>query len=213
MKFSIVSASFFIVCLWNLNLSAQTTDSLGNTKIDFSVLEPEIRFSSKNEFGFFLGIGHLKGLSDYPVYNSDLIYELTSTNGIQYGSFFAGIGTGIRYWGNDFLVPLFLHLSIDLSINRKIKGFFLCADLGNQFGTRQSNSFGDKETGNFFATYGLGYQFPVSKQLKLYLKTTLCHQKTKAAGDYSGLGPSTYQESYDPTYLFFRVSLGLKFTK
>ena len=209
-----ISSISCISLFWCFSSLAQN-DSLGKAKIDFSVLKPKIQFCSKNELGVFLGLGRIENNVETVHSNKETILELTTTNGIQYGSFFAGIGTGVRKWGDDFLVPLFLHLSVDLSINlgKSRNAFFLCADLGNQFGSRQSNSFGNRETGNFFAAYGLGYQFPVAKQLKLYLKTTLCHQLTKAAGGYSGLGPSIYQEPYNPTYLFCRISLGLKFTK
>ncbi|TSJ45529.1 hypothetical protein [Fluviicola chungangensis] len=212
MKSSIIAIASFISLSWNLNAYAQTNDSLGKSKIDFSVLERRIQFSSKNELGGLKGIGRLKDASDYTAHNSEWALELTSTNGIQTGSFFAGIGTGVRYWGNSIVVPLFLHVSYDLLINRKIRGFFLHGDIGNQFGTRKSNSQGDKETGGFYAAYGLGYNIPVKKQT-LYVKASMCHQRATAEGKFSGLGPSTVPEKYSLNYLFFRVSVGWRFTK
>ncbi len=195
-----------------LKVSAQTGDSIQKGKIDFSVLQPKARFSSKNELGGLLGIGKVKDGNDYILHNPEWGLELTSTNGIQYGSFFAGIGTGVRTLGDDFVIPLFLHVSLDVTINRKVKGFFLCADVGNQFVDRQ-NSFGDKETGSFFAAYGLGYNFQVAERTKLYLKANIIHQRAKAEDKHGGLGPSTYQEYYVLTYSFLRISVGLKFTK
>ena len=203
----------FFSSFWFLNqLSAQEKDSIEKAKIDFAVLEPKIRFCSKNELSGLIGIGKVKDGNDYILPNPEWGTELTSTNGIQYRGFFAGIGTGVRTLGDDFVIPLFLHVSLDLTINRKEKGFFLCADLGNQFVDRQ-NSFGDKETGNFFAAYGLGYNFKVAERLKLYVKANVIHQRTKAEDQHGGLGPSTYQEYYGPTYLFLRISVGLRFTK
>jgi hypothetical protein len=90
-----------------------------------------------------------------------------------------------------------------------MSAFFLHVDLGNQFGTRRSNYWGDKETGSFYAAYGLGYNIPVRKQ-NLYVKASICHQMVKAVGESSGLGSSTYQEHSDRTYLFCRISFGLK---
>lgn len=181
-------------------------------KIDFSVLEPKVQFSSKNELGGLIGIGRIDDPYDYHMQNLEWGLELTSTNGIQYRGFFAGIGTGVRTLGDDVVIPLFAHISLDVSINRKVKGFFLCADLGNQFLDRQ-NSFGDKETGNFFAAYGLGYNFPLANRMKLYLKANVMHQRAKAVDKHGGLGPGTYQEYYGLTYMFLRISVGLKFTK
>jgi hypothetical protein len=203
----------FFSSFWFLNqLSAQEKDSIEKAKIDFSVLEPKIRFCSKNELSGLIGISKVKDGNDYILPNPEWGTELTSTNGIQYGSFFAGIGTGVRTLGDDFVIPLFLHVSLDVAINKKVKGFFLCADLGNQFVDRQ-NSFGDKETGSFFAAYGLGYNFNVAKRMKLYLKANVIHQRAKAEDKHGGLGPSTYQEYYGPTYLFLRISVGLRFIK
>ena len=195
-----------------LSLSAQTGDSLRKGKIDFSVLEPKVHFCSKNELGGLIGIGRIDDPYDYRMQNPEWGLELTSTNGIQYGSFFAGIGAGVRTLGDDLVIPLFLHLSLDVAINKKVKGFFLCADLGNQFVDRQ-NSFGEKETGNFFAAYGLGYTFPAAKRMNLYLKANIIHQRATAEDTYGGLGPIPYHEQYTLTYSFLRISVGLKFTK
>lgn len=183
-----------------LNASAQTTDSLS---------KPKIRFCSKNELGGLIGIGQMKDASDYPVHNSEWALELISTNGIRYASWFMGIGAGLRTWSfTDVTFPVFAHVSLDLWKT----GLYLHADLGNQFGTRKSNYRGDKETGSFYAAYGLGYTIPTRKQ-NLYVKASLCHQKMKATGDFSGLGPSNYPEHYSLNYMFARISLGLKFTK
>ena len=186
------------------NLFAQN-DSLG--KIDFSVLAPKPLFCSKNELGGLIGIGNIRNPNDYQMWNPDWALELTSTNGIRYAPWFLGIGVGVRTWGIDFTFPVFGHVSLDLYKT----GLFLHADMGHQFGVRK-NYFGDRETGSFYAAYGLGYNFSIKRQA-LYVKASICHQKTKAADEQGGLGPSNYPEHYDPTYLFCRISLGLTFTK
>jgi len=172
--------------------------------------KPVVRFSTENELGILAGMGH-KLDDGYPGSSSELVFELSSTNGIQCGRFFAGIGVGVRKWDDDFLLPLFLHASYDLWKSKNV--LFLHADIGNQFGNRQMNAFGNKETGNFYAAYGLGYYFSVAERTKLYLKASVCHQRAEALGPYTGLGPSTYQERYNLNYLLFRFSVGVKFTK
>jgi hypothetical protein len=146
----------------------------------------------------------------YP--NKEIFSEFSSANGIQYDGVFLGLGIGIRKWdrewSTDFLFPLFGSLSLDLWKGKNT--LFLHLELGHQFGSRRANMFGHKEAGSFFAAYGLGYDWSVSEQLKLYLKASVCHQLTKASGPYSGLGPSIYPEPYDPRYLFFQISLGVR---
>ena len=122
---------------------------------------------------------------------------------------FVGLGVGIRKWDKDYLLPLFFTSSLNLWKGKN--SLFLHVDLGHQFGNRQVNYFGDKETGSFYAAYGLGYDLSLSKHTKLYLKASVCHQNMKAAAK-AGLGPSNYLEPYDPNYLFLRISLGLKIT-
>ncbi len=182
-----------------LNISAQTADS---------VSKPKIQFCSKNELGGLIGIGRLKDASDYPTWNPEWAVELISTNGIRYEPWFVGVGFGIRAWGADLTFPLFVNVSLDLWKS----AFFLHAHLGNQFGTRKINYQGDKETGNFYAAYGLGYNFSIKKQV-CYVKASICHQRANAVGEAGGLGPSTYPEHYSLTYTFCRISLGLRFTK
>nr|WP_294857969.1 hypothetical protein [uncultured Fluviicola sp.] len=188
----------FTSLFWHLNSFAQTKDSVCRSKI---------QFCSKNELGGLIGIGHIKNPNDYLVRNPEWAVELTSTNGIRYNPWFVGIGLGVRAWGTDLTFPVFVNVSLDLWKS----AFFLHADMGHQFGIRKSNYFGDRETGSFYAAYGLGYNFAIKKQ-NLYVKASLCHQRMKAATK-AGLGPGNYLESYDPTYLFFRISLGIKFTK
>jgi hypothetical protein len=185
-----------------MNLYAQEKDSLSR---------PKIQFCSKNEFGVWFGIGSIykeKGGDHWS--NSSKILEMTTSNGIQYDRLFVGLGIGIRKWDNNYLIPLFFNSSVNLWKNKN--SLFLHLDLGHQFGSRKTNYFGDKETGSFYLSYGLGYDFTIAKRLKLYLKTSISHQSMKSAAK-SGLGPSNYMESYNPRYLFFRISLGLKFTK
>lgn len=190
---------FFISLFVSVNCISQTKDSIS---------KPKVQFCSKNELGGLIGIGRMKDASDYPIRNPEWALELTSTNGIRINSWFIGIGLGVRTWGTDFTFPVFGHVSLDLWKS----AFFLHADLGNQFGTRKNNYKGDKETGSFYAAYGLGYNIPVRKQ-NLYVKASICHQSAKATGDTGGLGPDTYFENYSLTYTFCRISLGLKFTK
>lgn len=45
---------------WSINSFAQTKDSL---------VKPEIKFCSKNEFGGLIGIGRMKDKSDYLIWN------------------------------------------------------------------------------------------------------------------------------------------------
>lgn len=190
----------FLIC--NLNSFAQTKDSLS---------KPRIQFCSKNEFGVWIGIGSIykeKGGDHWS--NSSKILELTTSNGFQYDRLFIGLGVGIRKWDKDYLLPMFFASSINLWKGKN--SLFLHLDLGHQFGNRRTNFFGDKETGSFFAAYGLGYDLSIAKRIKLYLKANVYYQSMKAAAK-SGLGPSNYLEPYDPRYLFFRISLGVKFTK
>jgi hypothetical protein len=187
---------FFSV--WNSH--SQTSDSLQKTNI---------RFASKNELGGLIGMGHIKGLDDVVIKNPEWALELTSTNGIQMKQWFLGIGAGVRVWERDFTFPLFFHVSLDDLWKSR---FFLHTDIGAQLGIRKTNHYGDRETGGFYAAYGLGYNFPVKKQ-NLYLKASICHQRADAEGAYSGLGPGTLMESYKLNYLFFRFSVGLKITK
>lgn len=174
-----------------------------------SVQKVEIQFCSKNELGGLIGIGHIKGLDDVVIKNPEWALELTSTNGIQIKQWFLGIGTGVRVWESDLTFPLFFHVSLD---NLWKSHFFLHGDMGGQLGIRKTNHYGDRETGGFYAAYGLGYNFPIKKQ-SLYLKASVCHQKASAEGDYSGLGPATVKEGYVLNYLFLRISLGLSFKK
>lgn len=187
--------SFFFV----LNVSAQTTDS---------VPKPKVRFCSKNELGGLIGIGRMKDASDYLIWNPEWAVELISTNGIRYEPWFVGVGFGVRVWGADLTFPLFVNVSLDLWKS----AFFLHADMGNQFGTRKNNYRGDRETGNFYAAYGLGYNFPIKRQA-FYVKASICHQRANAMGESYGLGPSSYPVHYSLTYTFCRISLGIKFTK
>lgn len=195
-RFVLLFVSFFSV--WS-NYS-QTPDSLQR---------PKPLFCSKNEFGGLIGIGHIKGLDDVVIKNPEWALELTSTNGIQIKQWFLGIGTGLRVWENDLTFPLFFHVSLD---NLWKSHFFLHGDIGGQLGIRKSNHYGDRETGDFYAAYGLGYNFPIKKQ-SLYLKASVCHQKATSEGDYSGLGPAAIKEDYTLNYLFLRISLGLSFKK
>lgn len=188
---------FYTLMFWSLSSFAQTKDSL---------VKPEIKFCSKNEFGGLIGIGRMKDKSDYLIWNPEWALELTSTNGIRYAPWFVGIGVGVRMWGIAPMFPVFGHVSLDLYKS----AFFLHADMGHQFGVRKSNYMGDRETGSFFAAYGLGYNFAVRKQ-SFYVKASICHQKVKATGESNGLGPSNYPVHYDLTYMFARVSLGLQF--
>jgi hypothetical protein len=184
-------------CVWNSY--SQTPDSLPKTKI---------QFCSKNELGGLIGIGHIKGLDDVVIKNPERALELTSTNGMEIKQWFLGVGLGVRAWRKDFTVPMFFHVSLN---DLWRSGFFLHGDIGGQLGIRR-NHYGDREITEFYAAYGLGYNFPVKKQ-SLYLKASICHQKANAEGAYSGLGPSTLLEGYTLNYLFFRVSAGLKITK
>ena len=190
-----------LVSLISINVQSQTKESIPKSKI---------HFCSKNEFGVLVAVGSIKDHSDIPVHTSDLLLELSTTNGIQYDRFFVGAGCRLRKWSKDFLVPLFLSSSIDLW--KKKNSLFIHLELGHLFGTRDINYFDDREIGSFFTTYGLGFDLSVSKHTKLYLKANICHQKMKASAK-SGLGPSTYLEPYNPTYLFAGLSLGLKFIK
>ncbi len=186
---------------WSLHSNAQKTDSLSRSSV---------RFSTENELGALV-LMRDKLSDEYQAKGKEWVFEFTSTNGITYGRLFAGIGVGVRKWEDDFVLPLFFHASCNLS--KSENGLFLHTDLGNQFGTRRNNAFGDRETGNFYAAYGFGYYGALAKSTKLYLKVSVCHQRAEALGPYTGLGPSTYPEPYLLNYLFFRVSLGVKFTK
>lgn len=191
-----------IICVvfslfWICDLTAQGKDSGSKTAV---------QFCSKNELGGLIGIGHVQNPADYKVRNAEWALEMVSINGIRYNPWFVGAGFGIRTWATDFTFPLFAHVSLDLWKSN----FFLHADMGYQFGTRRVNMFGDKETGGFYAAYGLGYEWSVTEQLKLYVKTSVCHQNRKASGPYSGLGPSTSLEAYNPKYVFLRVSAGIR---
>lgn len=194
----------FLSSFWFLNqLSAQEKDSIQKAKIDFSVLEPKIRFCSRNELGGLIGIGHVQDMGQNP----EWALELTSINGIRYKPLFVGIGVGIRSWrGVGFGFPVYGHVALDLWKT----GLFLHTDLGYQIAARE-NYIGNRETGGFYAAYGLGYNFAIKKQA-LYVKASICHQKAKTE-DYGGLGPSTYQTYSGLNYLFCRISLGLTFTK
>lgn len=184
-------------------------DQISYAQTQDSLLGSKVQFSSQNELGGLIGIGHIKGLDDLVIKNPEWAFELASTNGIQVKQWFLGIGVGVRIWGNDFTFPLFFHVSLDDLWKSR---FFLHGDLGYQLGIRKANHYGDKENGNFYAAYGLGYNFPLKKQ-GLYLKASVCHQKADAIGAYSGLGPSSYEEHYNLSYLFLRISVGLKITK
>lgn len=144
-----------------------------------------------------------------PVSPGEVVFELSTSNGFQYDRLFVGVGVGIRKWDNDYLLPVFFTSSLNLWKGKN--ALFLHLDLGHQFGNRQANFFGDKETGSFYAAYGLGYDLSLAKRTKLYLKASVCHQQMKAAAK-AGLGPDNYLEPYDPNYLFFRISLGIQFT-
>lgn len=189
----------FVLLLGCFSSLAQPEDSLQKTKAFFC---------SRNELGGLIGIGHIKGLDDMVIKNPEWAMELTSTNGIRFNQWFIGAGAGFRTWGNDFTFPLFFHVSLN---DLWKSPFFLHGDVGFQMGIRKTNHYGDKEHGDFYAAYGLGYNFPIKKQ-SLYLKASVCHQKASAQGAYSGLGPSTVKEGYTLNYLFLRISLGLSIT-
>lgn len=191
--------TLFCIFLW-VNSHAQTKDSL---------VKPKIQFCSKNEFGALIGTGSIENDANIPVSPQEFVLELVTSNGVQFDRVFAGLGLGVRKWEKDYLLPVFFTSSVNLWKGKN--ALFLNLDVGHQFGSRQTNFFGDKETGSFFVTYGLGYDLSIAKSTKLYLKVNVCHQSMKAAAK-SGLGPSNYLEPYDPRYLFLRVSLGLKFT-
>ncbi|WP_300661417.1 hypothetical protein [Fluviicola sp.] len=193
-----------VICLWLFlfciaNATAQNGDSPP---------KPRIQFCSKNEFGVSMGMGTIKGMDDFDYRNKESVLELSSSNGIRYGRLFVGAGIGVRKWGNDYLLPLFFTSSLNLWNGKN--SLFLHLDVGNQFGNRKPNFFGDKETGNFFIAYGLGYDFSVTEHMKLYLKASVSHQHAKALGPYSGLGPYQGLESYDLKYLFFKISVGVR---
>lgn len=167
-----------VICLW-LSLIC-IPDSIAQTKDSLS--KPKIQFCSRNELGTFIGMGTVKGSDDFYHPNREVLLELSSANGIRYDRFFVGLGVGIRKWDNNFLLPLFVSSSLNLWKGKS--SLFLHLDLGHQFGTRSANMFGDKETGSFFAAYGLGYDWYVMEKLKLYLKASVCHQNMKASGPY-----------------------------
>lgn len=199
MKTTRLIICFGISLFWISDVAAQSKDSLS---------KPYTQFCSRNELGMLFGVGTVRTPYDDFVWNNENILELSSSNGIRYGRLFAGVGVGIRKWDKHFLLPLFFTLSANLWEGKN--SLFLHVDLGHQFGTRAANRFGDKETGSFFVAYGLGYDWSVTENLKLYLKASVCHQSMKASGTYTGLGPSTSVETYNPKYLFFRLSVGVR---
>ncbi|MEJ7586566.1 MAG: hypothetical protein WKI04_03280 [Ferruginibacter sp.] len=114
--------------------------------------------SGMNKFHSFNTIHFLNG-------SSTTSLALNSVNGIQFGNFFCGIGTGFDYYYHVSL-PLFIETRMNLVKRKGALQFFVNGGLNFPFATRNKkleNRTGKYKTGTCYAA-GLDYVFPVKNE-------------------------------------------------
>jgi len=137
---------------WSLTVALLLFSILANSQAD-PKKTPAIKFQSNLQPGILIGQS-----------GSNPAFTISSINGIQSKSWFAGIGIGLDYYGAKRSVPLFIDVKKDLS--EKVNTFFLFADAGYNFPWLMDNQkmkFVEKynASGGLYYETGIGYKFKI----------------------------------------------------
>lgn len=159
------------------------------------------------------GIGNFKGIDDIAHKNEEIIYQITSINGIKFNQIklipiALGIGLSLEKWNSDILFPVFV--STKFFVLRRDNSPYLFANVGYIMGKRDKNYFANEENGNLYLSYGLGYQFKASEKLSLYTNASILHQQMDATSIRARSPYNSYKENYQVLYNFFSISFGIE---
>ncbi len=112
--------------------------------------------------------------------------SLQSINGLQYKSFFAGIGAGLDLYRYR-TIPLFISLRNEFGKTRN--KFFVFADAGTNFywkkdGDEKLYYENDKFKNGFYGGGGVGYKLNLNQHLSFLLSTEYSYKKLSESGSY-----------------------------
>ncbi|MFM9907849.1 MAG: hypothetical protein ACKVOW_00800 [Chitinophagaceae bacterium] len=174
----------------------------------------KIQFHSQNYIGLLEGskgcLCLLDGSKGTPL-------EVTTINGIQYKTWFVGLGTGLD-WYFMRTVPLFISLNKDFKQDKNT--WFASLDAGTNFewakGLPQGDFYYSKFTPGFFGRGGIGYKAYFRQKKEAFLfgigYSFKRVKERKEVGIYciSPPCPTTF-EFYDSKLNRLSIRLGLQF--
>ena len=146
-------------------------------------------------------------------------FQLQSINGVKYGDWFAGLGTGLD-WYYRRSIPLFMSLNKDL-LRKGSRNFFIATDVGINFPWRVDKDYVsgytiEKSLPGLYWGAGLGYKIGIGKMndaLLVQLGYSYKHLSEKAKPVYYYFTPINPDPKPDMTnqfdYYLRRLSLKL----
>ena len=127
-----------------------------------------IRFQSKIQSGILIGQK-----------DSDPAFVINAVNGVQYATWFAGIGVGIDYYEKR-TIPLFINIEKNLSA--KANAFFLYGTLGYDFAWLKDDEkilYIENASGGLFYEVGAGYKFTIFTKTHIGFSAGYCYKQLK----------------------------------
>jgi hypothetical protein len=168
--------------------------------------KPKVHFTSINQFGFLAG-------------SSDQAFQMQTVNGLNYKTWFAGVGLGLDYYDKR-TIPLFADLRKNLS--QKQQTPFIYLDLGGSM-PWQKEEKGQWVTSTWrnglYYEAGVGYTFPINRKLSVnwsagYSQKSLHETRTTTGGiiiDFPPYEREPQKDYYDYTYKRFSLKVALRF--
>ncbi|MEO7961594.1 MAG: hypothetical protein ABIR19_08600 [Ginsengibacter sp.] len=144
--------------------------------------------------------------------------ELQVVSGINFKTWFTGLGAGIDYYSNSKSIPLFIDIRKDLKESEST--FFINGDVGYNLPLRPNDKSNQSWIrydfeGGLYYELGAGYKFILTKSLALALSAGYSYKNFKEKDSaYYGIGP--FDQPLPPTvdiydYKFRRLSIKLAF--
>jgi hypothetical protein len=167
--------------------------------------QPQVKFNSNIQGGILEGQHH------------NTTGQLQWVNGFRVGSWAAGIGVGVDYYGSKRSLPLFVDVKKYLLSGHKSP--FVYASAGHNFSWLRDDQkrfawsvLNYKEEGGLYYDVGIGYRFPVGRWLDMGFSGGYSYKRQKEVFQLAPCitcfpqpQPSFIPDSYD--YQFRRLSL------
>lgn len=142
---------------------------------------------------------------------------IQTINGLTWSKWFAGVGTGIDYYGTRS-IPLFVDLR--RNFNTKAKGLFVYADGGINFpwisdGQKQSRPYTGTSSKGLYLDAGAGLRFKLKNSSALILSAGYSYKQVKDRTDLMTIWiwptPEKSYEYYKYDYRRIVMKIGLEF--